>query len=124
MLVVEVDDLDPESLEACLARPAHILRPPADAQELALGPAFGEFIAVRQAAGMKVSTVNRELATVRRMFNLAQEWGKATTRLRRHSREFVRSSAANSRSNPTRSYYRTLPRSRLTVGSGRKSVTG
>jgi len=26
--------------------------------------------------------------------------------------------------NPTRSYYRTLPRSRLTVGSGRKSVTG
>ena len=83
MLVREVDDLDPESLGACLARPAQILRPPADVQELALGPAFGEFIAVRQAAGMKVSTVNRALATVRRMFNLAQEWGKVTTRLAR-----------------------------------------
>src|SRR5713226_1911852 len=40
---------------------------------------LGEFAAMRQASGMKVSTINRELATVRRMFNLAQEWGKVTT---------------------------------------------
>ena len=32
---------------------------------------------------MKVSTINRELATVRRMFNLVQEWGKVTTLLPR-----------------------------------------
>ena len=31
---------------------------------------LGEFAAMRQANGMKVSTINRELATVRRMFNL------------------------------------------------------
>lgn len=44
---------------------------------------LGEFVASRQAAGMKVSTTNRELATVRRMFNLAQEWGHVTTLLPR-----------------------------------------
>jgi integrase len=44
---------------------------------------LGEFAAVRQASGMKVSTINRELATVRRIFNLAQEWGDVTTRLPR-----------------------------------------
>jgi integrase len=44
---------------------------------------LGEFIAYRQAAGMKVSTVNRELATVRRIFHLAQEWGDVTTWLPR-----------------------------------------
>ena len=37
---------------------------------------LGEFVAFRQAASMKVSTVNRELAPVRRMFHLAQEWGR------------------------------------------------
>jgi len=36
---------------------------------------LGEFVAFRQAANMKVSTINRELATVRRIFHLAQEWG-------------------------------------------------
>ena len=34
--------------------------------------ALGEFAAMRQANGMKVSTINRELATVRRMFNLSK----------------------------------------------------
>src|SRR3989442_14660994 len=38
---------------------------------------------MRQANGMKISTINRELATVRRMFNLVQEWGKVTTLLPR-----------------------------------------
>jgi integrase len=44
---------------------------------------LGEFVAGRQGAGMKVSTINRELATVRRIFNLAQEWGDVATRLPR-----------------------------------------
>ena len=44
---------------------------------------LGEFVAYRQAAGMKVSTINRELATVRRIFHLAQEWGDVTTWLPR-----------------------------------------
>ena len=44
---------------------------------------LGEFVAYRQTAGMKVSTVNRELATVRRIFHLAQEWGDVTTWLPR-----------------------------------------
>jgi integrase len=37
------------------------------------------FVAKRQEAGMQVSTINRELATLRRMFHLAQEWGRVTT---------------------------------------------
>jgi integrase len=44
---------------------------------------LGEFVAFRQTAGMKVSTINRELATVRRIFHLAQEWGDVTTWLPR-----------------------------------------
>lgn len=40
-------------------------------------------VALRQAPGMKVSTVNRELATVRRMFALVAEWRKVTTSLPR-----------------------------------------
>jgi len=44
---------------------------------------LGEFVAFRQAAKMKVSTINRELATVRRMFQLAQEWGDVITWLPR-----------------------------------------
>jgi hypothetical protein len=36
---------------------------------------IGDFVAFRQARNLKVSTINRELATIRRMFNLAQEWG-------------------------------------------------
>jgi integrase len=43
---------------------------------------LGEYAAFRR-AGNEVSTVNRELATVRRIFNLAQEWGSVTTRLPR-----------------------------------------
>ena len=39
MLVVKVDVLHPEPLQARLARPLHILRPPIHAQELAVGPA-------------------------------------------------------------------------------------
>ncbi len=42
-----------------------------------------EYAANRQRAGVVVSTVNRELATLRRMFRLAQEWGKVTTVLPR-----------------------------------------
>src|SRR5215467_14409098 len=35
------------------------------------------YIKARRAMGMEISTVNRDLATLRRMFKLAQEWGKA-----------------------------------------------
>jgi hypothetical protein len=35
-----------------------------------------EFIAHRRRAEMQTSTINRDLATLRRMFHLAQEWGK------------------------------------------------
>lgn len=34
------------------------------------------FVAERQTAEVEVSTINRELATLRRMFHLAQEWAK------------------------------------------------
>lgn len=44
---------------------------------------LGKFAAARQASGMKVSTINRELGTVRRMFNLAQEWDKVSIKLPR-----------------------------------------
>ena len=37
---------------------------------------IGHFIAVRKGAGLAISTINRELQALRRMFNLAQEWGK------------------------------------------------
>jgi integrase len=42
-----------------------------------------EFVADRQRGNVQISTVNRELATLRRMFRLAQEWGKVTTVLPR-----------------------------------------
>jgi hypothetical protein len=38
---------------------------------------LGEFVAFRRSANMKVSTINRELATVRRIFHLAQEMGRS-----------------------------------------------
>ncbi len=34
------------------------------------------FVAERQTADVEVSTINRELATLRRMFHLAQEWAR------------------------------------------------
>jgi integrase len=37
------------------------------------------FVAKRRNAGMQVSTINRDLATLRRMFHLAQEWEQVTT---------------------------------------------
>jgi integrase len=37
------------------------------------------FAAKRRDAGMEVSTINRDLATLRRMFHLAQEWERVTT---------------------------------------------
>jgi len=37
------------------------------------------FVAKRRGAGMQVSTINRDLATLRRMFHLAQEWERVTT---------------------------------------------
>jgi len=37
------------------------------------------FVAKRRDAGMQVSTINRDLATLRRMFHLAQEWERVTT---------------------------------------------
>jgi integrase len=37
------------------------------------------FVAKRRDAGMQVSTINRDLATLRRMFHLAQEWDQVTT---------------------------------------------
>jgi integrase len=41
------------------------------------------FIAYRQSAKVQVSTLNRDLATLRRVFHLAQEWGKVSTVLPR-----------------------------------------
>jgi integrase len=40
---------------------------------------LAEFGARRREAGMETSTINRDLATVRRMFHLAQEWGRVAT---------------------------------------------
>ncbi|MGO9970430.1 MAG: tyrosine-type recombinase/integrase [Bryobacteraceae bacterium] len=37
------------------------------------------FVAKRRDAGMQVSTINRDLATLRRMFHLAQEWERVTS---------------------------------------------
>ena len=37
------------------------------------------FVSRRRDAGMQVSTINRDLATLRRMFHLAQEWERVTT---------------------------------------------
>src|SRR5262249_10187003 len=34
------------------------------------------YVAKRQQAGLEVASINRELQVLRRMFNLAQEWGK------------------------------------------------
>lgn len=45
------------------------------------GEVLGAYTAHRTAQGMKVSTINRDLATVRRMLNLAAEWNVATVRL-------------------------------------------
>jgi len=41
------------------------------------------FVAQRQAGKVQVSTVNRDLATLRRAFHLAAEWGKVSTILPR-----------------------------------------
>lgn len=41
------------------------------------------FVAHRQVAKVQVSTLNRDLATLRRVFHLAQEWGKVSTILPR-----------------------------------------
>jgi integrase len=41
------------------------------------------FVAHRQVAKVQVSTLNRDLATLRRVFHLAQEWGKVSTVLPR-----------------------------------------
>jgi len=38
---------------------------------------IGSFIALRKGAGVQISSINRELQALRRMFHLAQEWGKA-----------------------------------------------
>ena len=37
---------------------------------------IADYVAKRKAENVEVSTVNRDLATLRRMFHLAQEWGK------------------------------------------------
>src|SRR5258708_15983386 len=37
------------------------------------------FVARRRDAGMQVSTINRDLATLRRMFHLAQEWERGAS---------------------------------------------
>ena len=37
---------------------------------------IGAFVAVRKGAGIQISSINRELQALRRMFHLAQEWGK------------------------------------------------
>jgi integrase len=40
------------------------------------GDAIGAFIALRREAGLEVSSINRELQALRRMFHLATEWGR------------------------------------------------
>jgi len=40
------------------------------------GETIGGFIAKRRHAGLEVSSINRELQALRRMFHLAQEWGR------------------------------------------------
>ena len=37
---------------------------------------IASFVAERKSAGLEISTINRELQALRRMFHLAQEWGK------------------------------------------------
>jgi integrase len=37
------------------------------------------FVAYRQIKDLEISTINRDLATLRRIFNVAQDWGKLTT---------------------------------------------
>lgn len=44
---------------------------------------IAEFAAYRRQAGMQISTINRDLATIRRMFHLAQDWGRVTAVLPR-----------------------------------------
>jgi integrase len=44
---------------------------------------LADFAAYRRANGMQVSTINRDLGTVRRIFHLAQEWGRVSTVLPR-----------------------------------------
>ena len=41
------------------------------------------FVAQRKAGKIQISTVNRDLATLRRAFHLAVEWGKVSTILPR-----------------------------------------
>jgi integrase len=45
--------------------------------------AISEFITRRRDSHMAIATINRDLATLRRMFRLAQEWGKVYTVLPR-----------------------------------------
>jgi integrase len=40
------------------------------------GETIGAFIAKRRDSGLEVSSINRELQALRRMFHLAEEWGK------------------------------------------------
>ena len=40
------------------------------------GEIIGGFVAKRQGAGLEISSINRELQALRRMFRLAQEWGR------------------------------------------------
>jgi integrase len=40
------------------------------------GETIGSYIAKRRDAGLEVSSINRELQALRRMFHLAQEWGR------------------------------------------------
>lgn len=42
---------------------------------------IGKYVASRQALGNKVTTINRQLQVLRRMFNLAMNWKKVETRL-------------------------------------------
>jgi len=44
---------------------------------------LADFAAYRREDGMQISTINRDLATVRRIFHLAQEWGRVTAVLPR-----------------------------------------
>jgi integrase len=43
--------------------------------------AIGAYVAARQAVGNEITTINRQLQVLRRMFNLAMKWKKVQTKL-------------------------------------------
>jgi site-specific recombinase XerD len=51
--------------------------------ETIAGETIGAFVAKRRGDELEVSSINRELQALRRMFRLAQEWARSKSRFRR-----------------------------------------